>query len=92
MVDFNASDTDRVTAKIIDCYLFATTPIYIKRTFHASGLSSIIFMCFRPPGILSYQFSPLEPYDASSPPYIEFNWNFALGGSETTNHLKKKSY
>ena len=56
VVDFNASDADRVTAKIFDFYSFATTPIYTKRTFYASGLSAIIFMCFRPLGILPYQF------------------------------------
>ena len=56
-MDFNASDAGRVTAKIINCYSFATAPIYTKRTFDASGLSSIVFMCFRPPGILPYQFS-----------------------------------
>ena len=57
MVDFNASDADRVTAKIIDCYSFATTPIYTKRTFYAPELSFIVFMCFRPPGIFPYRFS-----------------------------------
>ena len=46
-----------VSAKINDCYSFATTQIYTKRTFYASRFSSIVFMCFRPPGILPYQFS-----------------------------------
>ena len=57
VVDFNASDADRVTAKIIGCYSFATTPIYTKRTFYTSRLSSIVFMYFKPAGILPYQFS-----------------------------------
>ena len=76
VVDFNASDADRVTAKTIDSYSFATTQIHTKRTFYASGLSSI-FSCvsdLRNPSLSI--FTLLEPCDASSPPYIEFKWNF----------------
>ena len=34
-------------------------------------------------------FMLLEPYDTSSPPYIELKWNFTVVGSETSYPLMK---
>ena len=74
MVDFNASDADRVTAKIVDGYSLLP-PQFIQKEHPTLPDYYLSFSCVSDAGDPSLSiFTLLEPYDASSPPYIEFKW------------------
>ena len=89
LVDFNASDADRVTAKIMDCYCYH--PNLYKKNILRFRIIIYRFHVFQTSGNPSLSiFTLLEPYDASSPPYIEFKWNLHWWEAKTPYHLKKK--